>query len=287
MQKKCCHSNVTNNRTNRSGFVRCYVESPTAVETQVSEVVIEVKDNTITNTRTGINLVHCSSLPIGSNTKTTIEDNDILVCAHTPFSRILGPLYKISDMIPSEKAERIAQDLGKDPKKIEVVLKSSQKVIKTGRNVIITENKAGIVCANAGVDESNAGLGYAVAIPDDPDALARETKKRIYDELGKKVAVIISDTVGRALRRGAVNIAIGVAGISAMRSDINKKDLYGYVMRVSQIAIADEIASAAEMLQGQTDEAIPFVIVRGYKIDFTGSESAKTLNRPENERLFK
>ena len=160
------------------------------------------------------------------------------------------------------------------------------EVVKIGRNVIITENKAGIICANAGVDESNAGLGYAIGVPEDPDKLAREIRQFIKDKLRRQVAVIISDTVGRALRRGAVNIAIGVAGIPAMKSEIGKKDLFGYEMRVSEIAIADEIASAAELLQGQTDEASPFIIVRGYNINFDGEEKARILNRPKDERLF-
>ena len=160
-------------------------------------------------------------------------------------------------------------------------------MIKVGRNVIITENKAGIVCANAGVDESNAGLGNAIGVPEDPDALAHEIREYIKQNCGKSVSVIISDTVGRALRRGAVNIAIGIAGIPAIKSEIGKKDLFGYEMRVSEIAIADEIASAAELLQGQTDEATPLIIVRGYKFDLEGPLNAKYLNRPSEERLFK
>ncbi|MCE7737483.1 MAG: coenzyme F420-0:L-glutamate ligase [Candidatus Heimdallarchaeota archaeon] len=215
-----------------------------------------------------------------------IEDNDIIVCAHTPWSRVRGPIYEIDKVEPSEKAIKLAADLDKDPKKIEIILQLSNEVIKVGRNVIITENKAGIVCANAGVDESNAGLGFALGVPEDSDALAQEIKQFISQNCEKKVSVIISDTVGRALRRGAVNIAIGTAGIPAMKSEIGKKDLFGYEMRVSEIAIADEIASAAELLQGQTDEASPIIIVRGYDINFEGPRSAKYLNRPKDERLF-
>lgn len=213
-------------------------------------------------------------------------DEDILVCAHTPWSRVNGPIYKIDKMEPSDEATELAKKLDKDPQKIEIILQLSNEVVKIGRNVIITENKAGIICANAGVDESNAGLGYALGVPEDPDKLACEIRQFIKDKLRKQVAVIISDTVGRALRRGAVNIAIGVAGIPAMKSEIGKKDLFGYEMRVSEIAIADEIASAAELLQGQTDEASPFIIVRGYNINFDGEEKARILNRPKDERLF-
>ncbi len=214
-----------------------------------------------------------------------LVDGDILVCAHTPFSRVMGPIYDLETIKPSSKAVSISKEINKTAEKVEVVIRESKKIIKVGRNVIISENHAGIVCANAGVDQSNAGIGKAIGIPRDPDELARHVQKIVSN--GKKIAVIISDTVGRALRRGAVNIAIGVAGIPAMRSEIGKKDLFGYTMRISQIAIADEIASAAELLQGQTDEASPFVIIRGYKINFEGKETATILNRPENERLFK
>jgi coenzyme F420-0:L-glutamate ligase/coenzyme F420-1:gamma-L-glutamate ligase len=215
-----------------------------------------------------------------------INTGDILICAHTPWSRIKGPIYEISKMNASNDAIEIASQIEKDPKKVEIILQLSNEIVKIGRNVIITENKAGIVCANAGVDESNAGIGFALGVPEDPDKLAQNIRNYILQNCGKSVAVIISDTVGRALRRGAVNIAIGTAGIPAMRSEIGKKDLFGYEMRVSEIAIADEIASAAELLQGQTDEGTPFVIVRGYDYNFEGPKSAKYLNRPKNERLF-
>lgn len=216
-----------------------------------------------------------------------IQDEDIIVCAHTPFSRVSGPIYEISTVKPSERAIKIAEEINKDPKKIEVILQLSKEVVKVGRNVIITRNHADIVCANAGVDESNAGIGFALGLPEDPDALAMKVKKFIHDELGINIAVIISDTVGRALRKGAVNIAVGCAGLKAMKSEIGKKDLFGYEMRVSEIAIADEIASAAELVQGQTDEANPFVIVRGYPLDYPGSGIARSINRSEDERLFK
>lgn len=222
-----------------------------------------------------------------SKSRNLIQDGDILVCAHTPFSRVMGYKREIKSMIPSSKALQIAKDFNKDPNKIEVVLQASKKIVKLGRNVIISENRAGVVCANAGVDESNAELGYAVLVPDDPDKLAADVRAHFKQKLGVMIAVIISDTVGRALRRGAVNIGIGTSGIPATKSEIGKKDLFGYEMRVSEVAIIDEIASAAELVQGQTDEGVPFVIIRGYRINFDGQEKGRSLNRPEEERLFK
>ncbi len=216
-----------------------------------------------------------------------IQEKDVLVCAHTPFSRIRGPIYRIRDVMPSDKAKEISRELKKEPEKIEVVLRSSVDIVKTGRNVIISENKAGVVCANAGVDQSNAGIGYVLAVPDDPDSIAQEVRSFVKQKLGKNIAVIISDTVGRALRKYAVNIAIGVAGLNPIRSEIGKKDLFGYELRVSEIAIADELAAAAELLQGQTNEGFPFIIVRGYNYIFEEDQSARVLNRPKEERLFK
>lgn len=215
-----------------------------------------------------------------------IESGDIIVVAHTPFSRTRGPIFKLSEVVPSSRAIELAKQVDKTPEKIEVILQLSNKIIKVGRNVIITENKAGIICANGGADESNAGLGYVLGIPPDPDALAEEIKDYIFKKCSKNVAIIISDTVGRALRMGAVNIAIGTSGLPAIKSEIGKNDLFGYEMRVSEIAIADEIAAAAELLQGQTDEGNPFIIVRGYEINFEGPNDARSLNRPENQRLF-
>lgn len=215
------------------------------------------------------------------------KDGDILVSAHTPWSRVRGPIYKLSEMTPSERAKEIAKISEKPPEKVEVVLQESREVIKVARNIIVSENSAGIICANAGVDESNAGIGQAIGVPKDTDGLAREIRRRVKEECGISVAVIISDTVGRALRIGAVNIAIGVAGIRPIYSEIGKVDLFGYTMRFSEIAIADEIASAAELIQGETDEAKPVVLVRGYKYESMDNVSARVLNRPSEYRLFK
>lgn len=218
--------------------------------------------------------------------KDLIIDGDVLVCAHTPFSRVMGHSFSLEEFSPSDKAKTIANIVSKDPRKIEAILQHSKDVVKVGRNVVIAENLAGIVCANAGIDESNAGPGKLVAVPPDPDRLAEKIRNFVQDNLGKSIAVIISDTVGRALRRHAVNIAIGVAGINPVKSYIGSRDLYGYELRVSTIAIADEIASAAELVQGQSKEGIPFVIVRNVQYEVNGL-SAHDLNRPEQERLFR
>ncbi len=214
-----------------------------------------------------------------------IQNGDVLVCAHTPFSRVMGYSFTLDDFNPSEQAKTIGSIVSKDPRKIEAILQHSREIVKIGRNVVIAENHAGVVCANAGIDESNAGQGKLVAVPKNPDKLAQQVMEFVRKETGVQIAVIISDTVGRALRRHAVNIAIGVAGLNPVKSFIGKKDLFGYELKVSTVALADEIASAAELVQGQSDEGIPFVIVRNvaYEISSTG---ARELNRPAKERLF-
>lgn len=216
-----------------------------------------------------------------------VNDNDILVVAHTPWSRVNGPKYRLEEITPSDQAIILAEELEKDPRHVEVILRESQSIVKTGRKVIVTENHAGVVCANAGVDQSNAGIGNVIAVPHHPDQLANQIRSMIKENSEKNVAVIISDTVGRALRRGAVNIGIGTAGIDAMRSEKGKADLFGYTMRVSEVAIIDELASAAELVQRQTNEGTPFVIIRGYEYGIATNASAQVLNRPENERIFK
>ncbi|MHA2502745.1 MAG: coenzyme F420-0:L-glutamate ligase [Candidatus Kariarchaeaceae archaeon] len=215
-----------------------------------------------------------------------LQADDILVVAHTPWSRAMDLVYTLSEVTPSHEAKKLADELEKDARHIEVILRESNEIVKYGNRVLITENKAGIVCANAGIDQSNAGIGKAVAVPHDPDAVAREIRQYILDKFDITVAVIMSDTVGRALRNGAVNIGIGVAGIKAMRSEIGRQDLFGYTLRVSEVALADEIASAAELAQGQADEGTPFVIVRGLSYERIENDSARKLNRPRERRLF-
>ncbi len=223
--------------------------------------------------------------------KENARNGDILVCAHTPFSRVLGHCFSVDQFVPSGLANKLAAQTNKDPRKVEAIIQHSTKIVKVGRNVIIADNYAGVTCANAGIDESNAGIGKIVVVPPDPDGLAWTVKQKIKEELDLDVAVIISDTVGRALRRHAANIAIGVAGMKPTRSYIGRKDLFGYEMKVSIIALADELASAAELAQGESSEGIPFVLIRNVQyepVDVPIPEySARNLNRPEEERLFR
>ena len=160
-------------------------------------------------------------------------------------------------------------------------------MVRAGKGHLITETKHGWVCANSGVDVSNVAKGEAVALlPVDPDKSARRLRTEIKKTLGKNVAVIITDTFGRPLREGQVNIAIGVAGIKPIYDRRGETDLFGYMIRVKQIAIADELASAAELVVGQAAEGIPVAIIRGYKFSASENARAAELIMPREKSLF-
>jgi len=219
--------------------------------------------------------------------KIGIEDGDVIVVTHVVVSRVEGNVVNLDSVEPSEFAENLGKRLGKDPALIEVVLRSSKSVVRMGDGNIITETPHGFVCANSGVDKSNVpGERNVALLPVNPDLSARRIRRRIRKLTGKDVAVIISDTHGRPLRDGQVNVAIGVAGIEPIRNRRGEKDLFGYVLKVKKIAIADELASAAELVIGQADEGVPVAIIRGYSYPRTEKARATKLIRPRNKDLF-
>ena len=218
---------------------------------------------------------------------TPLQDGDILVITHVIVSRAEGNVVNLDDITPSEFAKNLASQYNKDPTLIEVVLRESKSIVRMGEGHIITETKHGFICANAGVDRSNVpGERNVAPLPRNPDASAQRIRRRIKELIGKDVAVIISDTHGRALRRGEINVAIGIAGMKPIRDRRNETDLFGYTLRVKQTAIADEICSAAELVIGQADEGIPAAIIRGYSYEKTEEASAQDLIWPKEKALF-
>ena len=216
-----------------------------------------------------------------------ICDGDVIVVSHIIISRAEGRVVSLSDVRPSEFALNVAQELGKDPRLVEVVLRESKGIVRMGDGHLICETKHGFICANAGVDRSNVPGEETVALlPEDPDASARRIKERIRELTGRDVAVIVCDTHGRPLRRGTINVAIGVAGLEPIWDRRGDVDLFGYVLRVTRVAVADELASAAELLMGQADEGIPVVIIRGYRYRPSEHASARELIRPRKRDLF-
>lgn len=218
---------------------------------------------------------------------TPIQNGDVLVVTHVIVSRAEGRVVNLDEVVPSEFAKNISQEYEKDPSLVEVVLRESKSIRRMSDGKLITETKHGFVCANSGVDKSNVpGERNVALLPDDPDRCAQEIREEIRKSTNCDVAVIVSDTHGRPLREGEINIAIGVAGIEPLRDRRGEKDLFGYVLKVKQTAIADELATAAELVIGQADEAIPAAIIRGYNYPKSESAKATELIRPKEKDLF-
>jgi coenzyme F420-0:L-glutamate ligase/coenzyme F420-1:gamma-L-glutamate ligase len=223
-----------------------------------------------------------------NNAEITIQEEDIIVIAHAVISRAEGRLIDLRTVTPSAFARTISEFCDKDPRHVEVILSQSKSIVRMKDGVLIVESKtpAGWVMANAGVDQSNSlGENYALLLPENPDLSAERIRKKILEEYGAEVAVIITDTFGRALRSGAVNVAIGTSGIKPIMDYRGVKDLFGYTLTTTQIGIADELASAAELLSGQSNEGYPVIIIRGYSFQ-KGTESALLLARPRENALF-
>ncbi|MEM2937245.1 MAG: coenzyme F420-0:L-glutamate ligase [Candidatus Bathyarchaeia archaeon] len=218
---------------------------------------------------------------------TPIQDGDIIVVTHVIVSRAEGRIANLNEVVPSEFAKNIAEHSEKDPALIEVVLREARGIIRMSDGKIITETKHGFICANSGVDKSNVpGERFVALLPENPDASAERIRREIKRLTGKDVAVIISDTHGRPLREGEINVAIGVSGLKPIRDRRGEKDLFGYVLRVKQTAVADELASAAELVIGQADEGVPAAIIRGYKFIKSETARATELVRPKEKDLF-
>jgi coenzyme F420-0:L-glutamate ligase/coenzyme F420-1:gamma-L-glutamate ligase len=220
--------------------------------------------------------------------KTPIKNGDVIVVTHVIVSRAEGNIVNLNDVTPSTFAKSIAEQYGKDPALVEVVLRESKSMVRMDRGILITESKHGFVCANSGVDKSNVpGERIVALLPENPDDSAEKIRKEIKKLIGCDVAVIISDTHGRPLREGEINVAIGTAGIEPIRDRRGEKDLFGYVLKIKQTAIADELASAAELVIGQADEGIPVAIIRGYNYPKSESARATELIMPKERDLFR
>jgi coenzyme F420-0:L-glutamate ligase / coenzyme F420-1:gamma-L-glutamate ligase len=219
-----------------------------------------------------------------------ICNEDVLVVAETAVAKSDGTIVDLKLLEPSKYAVELSVKTGKDSQLVEFIIRESAEIIKVGPDFIISETKHGFVCANAGIDESNVEHGQAKPIPVNPDRSAELIRKNIEFRTGKEVAVIISDTQGRAFREGAVGVAIGISGMDSLWNRQGEKDLYGRELQTTNIAVADELASAASIVMGQADEAIPVVIVRGvdyFKKLRNNSATIKPLIRPKKYDVFR
>jgi len=220
----------------------------------------------------------------------SLADGDILVVAQKVVSKAEGRMVNLKTVTPSRQALQVAAVTQKDPRLVEVILNESNRIERTRPGLLIVEQRLGLVCANAGVDRSNVAPGddaeWVAKLPADPDASARRIRDALRQRTGKSVAVIVNDTHGRAFRNGAIGIAIGVAGLPALEDLRGHADLFGYILQYTQIALADQIASAASLLQGQADEGRPVILLRGVPHS-PGEGSGKDLVRPIEQDLFR
>ena len=215
-----------------------------------------------------------------------LRPGDVLVVTHKIVSKAEGRLVDLRTVEPSTLAKGYATRYGKDPRQIEVVLRESRRIVRMDRGIVISETHHGFVCANAGVDASNVPDDDTVCLlPVDPDASARRLRDALAEDPGVEVAVVISDSFGRTWRHGITDVAIGVAGMDPVADYRGQRDPHGFPMEASVLAIADELAAAAELVMGKTD-GIPLAIVRGYSYS-PASGSARELLMPPERDMFR
>lgn len=219
-----------------------------------------------------------------------IDDGDVIAIAQKIFSKAENRIVALKNVLPSERAFKIARKTGKNPKFVELVLEETESVLKATREILLVKDKRGLICINAGIDKSNVeGMGRFTLLPENPDLSAEKCRKEIKKLTGKNVAIIICDTYSRPFRRGQVNFAIGFAGIKPFKDYRGKEDLFGQTLKVKNVAVVDEIAAAAELLMGQAKEARPVVVFKGLKglVEFCESCSMRELEISSEEDLFK
>ncbi len=215
-----------------------------------------------------------------------IQNGDVLVVAHKIVSKAEGRIVGLANVKPSSKAAKMANEHGKDPRVMELILRESVQILREKDGIIVSETKYGLVCANAGIDQSNVEGDAAVLLPLEPDKSASRLRDAVKKIVGKEIAVVITDTFGRPFRNGQTNVAIGVAGLSPIKSYIGSRDMYGRKLKVTEIAVADEIASAAELVMGKA-QGVPIAIIRGFKFEKAARSSAKSLQRSRGQDLFR
>ncbi|MDI6857776.1 MAG: coenzyme F420-0:L-glutamate ligase [Dehalococcoidia bacterium] len=217
---------------------------------------------------------------------TPLQGGDLLVVTQKVVSKAEGRLVELSTVEPSDFARRFAREWGKDARLMEVVLRETRRIVRMDRGLLIVETKQGFVCANAGVDSSNSGgRGLVTLLPEDCDRSAETLRSEIKLRSGAEVAIIICDSFGRPWREGIDQVALGVAGIAPLRDYGGERDPSGYELKVTQVAVADELASAAELVMGKL-ERIPAAIVRGYRAPPGPGSGRRLLRGPETD-LFR
>lgn len=228
--------------------------------------IIEIRDFPIIKANDNLCEIIYDSL---INNGITLVDGDVLVLAETVVSKAEGNIVRVDDVVAGKTAEEMAQKSGKDPKQCQIILDNSRDVLKCQEGLIITETTHGFVCANSGIDNSNCEEGYVTPLPVNPDESARRIKRYLDERFNVESKIIISDTHGRAWRVGAIGVAVGISGLHPVTDFRGTHDLYGQELMSTMEATADELASAASLLMGQSDNGICLVLIRGYDSSLT------------------
>jgi coenzyme F420-0:L-glutamate ligase/coenzyme F420-1:gamma-L-glutamate ligase len=217
-----------------------------------------------------------------------LDDGDVVVISQKIVSKAEGRVVRLAEVQPSERANGLAAELGKDPALVQLVLDESREVLRAERGILICETRHGLVCANAGVDSSNVGEGLAALLPVDPDASARRIRAELREASRKSAAVVISDSFGRAWRLGQCEVAIGCAGLPPLDDWRGREDAGGRELAVTVIAVADEAAAAADLVRDKAS-GVPAAIVRGLgrQVSDEDGAGAVTIRRPREQDLFR
>ena len=220
-----------------------------------------------------------------SSSKISINDGDVLVLSQKIISKREGRIINLNSIIPSELSVGIASAYEKDPRLVEAVLSESKRIVRMEHGVLIVQTRHDFICANAGIDESNVEKGFVTLLPIDPDKSAKKIRDAILQLTGKNVAVIISDTFGRPFRLGQTDHAIGIAGIESIKNYEGKPDTFGKIMRVTAIAVVDELCAAAELVMGKIEKS-PAAIIKNYNFNMK-NDNITSIIRDEKEDLFR
>lgn len=216
--------------------------------------------------------------------KVELQDGDVVVLAQKAVSKAEGRVVRLADIEPSQRALELAGD-DQDARRIEAILREAKRVVRVRKPLVIAETRHGFICASAGVDSSNASEpGMLVLLPLDPDASAQRIRERLRELTGRGVGVVVTDSFGRPWRQGTIDVALGAAGIEVLRDLRGQRDRVGYELHATMIAVADEIASAAELVMGKVD-GVPAAVVRGLEV--AGDGRARDLVIPEERDLFR
>lgn len=217
-----------------------------------------------------------------------LQSGDLLVLAQKIVSKSEGRLVSLGQVEPSEQARSLAEQVDKDPRVVELVLRESRQILRTRPGLMVVEHRNGFVCANAGIDQSNVegAEEHVLLLPKDSDASAELIRRELSESSGADIGVIIADSHGRAWRLGTVGVAIGVAGMPALLDLRGRPDMFQRKLKITEVGLADEVSAAASILMGQADEARPVVHVRGLPYSLRPG-NMRELIRPPEEDLFR